>query len=149
MSNAGTGDPDLKSDNLEIPPASQTPSCPDFCLPIVAKYDLNYSRRQTFVNSGPCSAFLRIMTSRSWGFGEKRYNRARSRLRCTRIPSGRSRVSREMLSDGIAPDIPGREPGGFSPGTGSIRKIFFCPHKIRPKKTRRDRSSAARDIFCL
>ena len=121
--------PELRS-KLQIPYPGKTqtyptPSCPGFCHPNVAKYDLNYSRRQTFVNSGPCSAFLRIMTSRSWGFGEKRCNRACSRLRCTRIPSGRSRVSREMLSDGITPDIPGREPGGFRPGPDQSGKYFL------------------------
>ena len=59
-----------------IRPPARTPNliniirC-DFCHPNAAKYDHNYSHRQTVVNSGPISAFLRIMTSESDAFGKR------------------------------------------------------------------------------
>jgi len=61
---------------------------PDICRPIVAKYDLNYSRRSLALYSGSVPAFFRIMTSQFGGYGEKWYNRDGSGLRCTRITSG-------------------------------------------------------------
>ncbi len=61
---------------------------PDICRPIVAKYDLNYSRRSLTQYSGSVPAFFRIMTSQFGGSGEKWYNWHRYGLCCTRITSG-------------------------------------------------------------
>ena len=67
---------------------TQTTSPPYFGLCNSAIYDLIRSRRKSSGNSGPGSALFRIMTSKIPGVGKKRYNRARSRLRRTRIPTG-------------------------------------------------------------
>ena len=70
------------------PAASETTSPPAFGLRNIAIYDLIRSRRRSFQLFRPGSAFFRIMTSKIRGAGEMRYNRAHSRLRCTRIPAG-------------------------------------------------------------
>ncbi len=59
-----------------------------FSLRNIAISDLIRSRRKSLNNSGPVPHFSIIMTSKIRGMGEMRYNRARSRLRCTRILTG-------------------------------------------------------------
>ncbi len=59
-----------------------------FSLRNIAIFDLIRSRRKSLNNSGPVPHFSKIMTFKIQGAGEMRYNRARSRLRYTRILTG-------------------------------------------------------------
>jgi len=71
-----------------VPAASETTSPSTSGLHTIAVYDRIRSRRRSSGLFRPGSAFFRIMTSKIRGAGEMRYNRAHSRLRCTRIPAG-------------------------------------------------------------
>ena len=76
------------------------------------------------------------MTSPTGDPGEKKYNRHRYGHRCIRILSGRSRVSWEALSDRGNPKIPGRGPGGFTPGPDQSGNIFARTRTGRKKPAR-------------
>jgi hypothetical protein len=62
------------------------------------------------------------MTSLFWGPGEKRYNRHRSGLRCTRIPTGVFRPPGREVSEGGIHEVPAREV--FAPGPDQSGKYF-------------------------
>jgi len=87
------------------PPESQTTSLLLFGLCNIAIFDLIRSRQKSLNNSGPVPHFSKIMTSKIRGVGEMRYNRARSRPRCTRILTGGFTVKIAPDDNNIQPDL--------------------------------------------
>ncbi len=105
-----------------IRPPARTPNliniirC-DFCHPNAAKYDHNYSRRQTVVNSGPVSAFLRIMTSHSDTFGK--------------------RGTTGNVAGSVVPEFSRRHPGIMergSPTEASLGSLLWIQDVLHPRR---------------
>lgn len=74
------------------------------------------------------------MTSPPVNPGEKRYNRHYYGLRCTRILSGRSGVSREALFDRGPLEIPGRRQTVLRPGRINPENILLPARDPAEKK---------------